>query len=74
MKQAIVLLAAVLLISNANGARKLYSEGVHDLFSSVRSEEAFSGEVWALLIAGSAGWGNYRSALYRITTVPHARD
>ena len=54
------LLAALLLISTVHGARKLYSEGVHELFSGVKSEDKFTGEVWALLIAGSAGWGNYR--------------
>jgi hypothetical protein len=54
-----VLLAALLSITKVHCSRNL-SDGVNQLFSSVNSKEEFTGDVWALLIAGSAGWGNYR--------------
>lgn len=56
-----VLLIAFLVTTSVHCARNLYSDGVSNLFSGVESKEEFTGDVWALLIAGSAGWGNYRS-------------
>ncbi|CAK0784835.1 hypothetical protein CVIRNUC_008040 [Coccomyxa viridis] len=51
------LLLFLSLIAQANGGR--YSGGVLNLPGPPLGED-FEGDVWALLIAGSAGWGNYR--------------
>ncbi|CAL5223295.1 g5786 [Coccomyxa viridis] len=52
-----LLLLCLSLIATAYGGR--YSGGVLNL-PGPPLDENFEGDVWALLIAGSAGWGNYR--------------